>query len=116
MVRPENWRRGEHNQIADYLANRAMDERRSFSDEYEWPFPGMALNRCNFIAHSDGGSRLDCSASAWVIEVGVWVGAAWEYRVLARAGTFFERRISSFAAECIALEACVTRMKAFLVT
>ena len=60
---------------------------------------------CNLVVHSDGGTRSkNCSAGAWVLEVGRIEKQQWTCCVLARGGTFLSDPISSFLAEGIALE------------
>ena len=56
------------------------------------------------MVHSDGGTRCNaCSASAWILDVGMWDGERWNAHHLAMGGTFYPEPISSFTAECLAV-------------
>ena len=104
---PVTWHPRGRNIVADHLANYTMDYGESWGKCLEWPFIGTSLAECNFVAHSDGGTRASaCSASAWIVEVGVIQGGRWIYRPLAMGGTYFSEPISSFLAEALGLEEC----------
>ena len=104
---PVMWKRRGLNTVADYLANFTMDSARSWSKSFTWPFPGMSISDCNLAAWSDGGSRrYRCAASAWIVEVGAYEHGAWKFHPLAMGGAYFNTPISSFHAECLALEEC----------
>ena len=105
---PVVWTRRERNQKADFLANLTMDRAATWATANDWPFEGWSLNECNLVAHTDGGTRRakNCSASAWIVEVGRLTKDGWEYKNLAIGGTYFEKAISSFSAEALALLEC----------
>jgi hypothetical protein len=110
---PVAWQRREKNKIADYLANLTMEHKNTWSREAAWPFPGYSLEEVNVLAHSDGGTRHgQCSAAAWVVELGLFLEGRWIYKVLSMGGTFFQTPISSFSAELRALESCSQCVKA----
>ena len=95
--------------LADYLANLqfALDNGKSWSRTSDRPFQGHTVKDCNLVVWSDGGTRRDkCSSSAWFAEVGHYSHARWNFRPLAMGGTYFEKPISSFVAETLALHEC----------
>jgi len=101
---PIIWRPRERNITADYLANYTMDNGASWSKRFRWPFPGWRTEACNFVLHSDGGTRrAQCSASAWALDVGKFADGLWQFERLAMGGTFSATPISSFTAESFAL-------------
>ena len=72
--------------------------------------------QCNIVVHSDGGTRAGtCSATGWIVEVGVHDGCTWVFRPLVMAGTYISSPISSFHAEALALEECVLFVSRLLV-
>ena len=76
----------------------------SRSHVFGWPFSSDKLAECNCMIHSDGGTRATrCSASAWILDVGVFDGEKWVAHHFAMGGTFYAEPISSFSAECLAL-------------
>ena len=112
---PVIWRKREHNLVADFLVNFTMDSQGSWSKHFDFPFPGVAFDSCNFIVYSDGGTRAQsCSATGWVIEVGRFVDEAWDFRPLVMSGRFFATPISSFQSEALALEECTLFLLKFL--
>ena len=62
---------------------------------------------------SDGGSRSDCSASAWVLCVWATRGGKRKLVPAIAGGIFFPEPISSFAAETIALEEATKELKSW---
>ena len=67
---PVQWRRRDRNVVSDFLVNYTMEKAESWSETFDWPFPGKDMNDCVLLAHSDGGTRYkNCSASAWIVEV-----------------------------------------------
>ena len=101
---PVTWRRREQNTAADHLVNYTMDTRASWSECLDWPFPGHRLSDCNVILHADGGTRSrQCSASAWVLDVGIFTSTGWKFEPLVFGGHFYDEPISSFTAEALAL-------------
>ena len=112
---PVAWKRRHLNEIADYLVNFTMDSGTSWSREFDWPFRNVTLTDCNLVAHADGGTRANkSSASAWVVEAGVFIDGQWSYKPIAMSGTYFESPISSFTAETAALAECTTFVKRLL--
>ena len=90
--------RGE-NVTADFLANYTMDTAASWSKCFDWPFAGRQVQDCNFVIRSDGGTRCgQCSAAAWVVDVGLFTEGCWDFRRLGMGGTFMPSPISSFSA------------------
>ena len=65
---------------------------------------------CDFVYPVIG----KCSASAWIMEVGLLHNGSWDYKPLAMGGTFFSRPLSSFLAETLALEECTLFLKRIL--
>ena len=112
---PVLWRPRGYNVIADYLANLTMDEGVDWIREFPWPFHNCELNCCNIVSHSDGGARPNCSAAAWLVEVGVWQNCAWVYRPIAMGGVFLKAHVESFEAECLALERCSAYVNTLIV-
>jgi len=102
---PVVWQRREFNQMADYIVNHTMDEKRSWHQIFEPQVQNFSIAEANLIIHSDGGTRAaQCSAAAWVVEACVIRdGHAYTFP-LAMAGTYMENPISSFSSEAIALE------------
>ena len=113
---PVQWQRRIHNLVADGLVNYTMDVERTWFRTFDWPFHGESLESCNVRVHSDGGTRRHrCSASAWVMEVGVLMSdLEWLYRPIAMSGTYFKEPESSFATESWALEEATEFMKRLL--
>jgi len=104
---PIIWRPRDKNVTADYLANYTMDIGSSWYKCFDWPFPGWSFNDCNFVVHSDGGTRrAQCSSSAWVIDVGRFADGSWQFRRFAMGGTYSAAPLSSFTAESLALAEC----------
>ena len=103
---PVAWRRREYNVIADHLANYTMDVQKTWSVDFDWPYPTKSLRECSLIVHSDGGARgRSCAASAWVVEV---LSDRGDARPLAMGGTFHSTWIDSFWSEAAALAECST--------
>ena len=72
------WHRRDRNVIADFVTNHTMDRKESWSKDFEWPFPGMAPQDLNIMAHSDGGSRRGmCSATGHALVAARRGGRAW---------------------------------------
>ena len=67
----------------------------------------------NVVAFSDGVSRNDCSASAWVLCVWATRGGKRKLIPVIAAGIFFPAPISSFAAEAVALEEATKELKSW---
>ena len=102
---PVIWRRREKNIVADFLVNRTMDSRLTWSKHVDLPASVRSVSDCNVVVHSDGGTRAgSCSATGWVVEVGSPINGVWQYSILAISGTFISTPISSFLAEALALE------------
>eukprot|EP00973_Karenia_brevis_P075899 10544498-Karenia_brevis.AAC.2 len=111
---PVIWTRRENNQLADYLCNYTMDSRRSswrherhVGDE---DFSGIG----NLLVFSDGGTRPDCSASAWLVGHLIKSKEGWRFKPRVAAGMYFEAPISSFMAEAIALENAALELERLL--
>ena len=101
--------------IAGFCTNHTMNIQETWCQTFDWPFEHHNLKDVNIVIHSDGGTRRHrCSASAWIVEVGVIVKGAWIFKPLAMAGTFFSVPISSFAAELLALEESALFVKSLL--
>ena len=101
--------------IADYLANYKMDLKKSWFEVFDWPFADHKLDDCNLLAHCDGGSKHhSCSASAWIVEACIFVKGQWLRKVVAMNGTYFDLQISSFIAETVALNECLTFIRHLL--
>ena len=112
---PVIWKRRNENVIADYLANHTMNIRKSWFEVFDWPFEGHRVDECNLLVHSDGGTRCNrCSSAAWIVEVCVFQQGRWFRKPLAISGTYFDSPISSFTAECVALEECSIFIKQLL--
>ena len=60
------WTRRGNNSVADYLCNRTMDIVKGTWRE-ERQKPDEVDPSSNIVIFSDGGTRTDCSASAWVL-------------------------------------------------
>ena len=105
---PVLWAKRDRNSVADYyLCNHIMDTLQCAWSEVRDPDD---LPKGNVVVFSDGGTRTDCSASAWVLCVlqnGVLVPKV-------AGGLFFKPPISSFAAETIALEQATEELKAWM--
>ena len=94
-----------------------MDVGESWTKSLDWPFPGRTLRECNLVVHSDGGRRQGkCSASAWILEVGLLLNGDWCFRPLAMGGSSHPAEISSFAAEAVALEEATLFIKRIVET
>ena len=112
---PVMWKQRGQNTISYFLANYTMDNQRSWLETFEWPYDDHALDNCNVIAHSDGGTRRDrCSASAWIVESCVLREGKWIREPLAMGGTHYDNPISSFSAEALALQACILFVRRLL--
>ena len=73
------------------------------------------LTKVNFVLHFDGGTRgQTCSASAWILEVGVKRGNAVCEFPLAMGGQYLDAFVPAFTAELIALEACTDKLRAMV--
>ena len=111
---PVLWRRREHNQIADFLVNHAMDTRSSWMTEVPPAIPDFTILDANIVCHSDGGTRAgSCSAAAWILEAIVSRDGFTHTFTIASRGIFLDSPVSSFTAEAIALDdavAYVSRM------
>ena len=101
-----------HNIVADYLCNYSMDHCTTWSHVFNDELP----TEFNMLMHSDGGSRYDCGSAAWVIEAAFREDDLWKLRPMAIAGTYFDKRVSSFTSEASALYACVAAAKAFILS
>ena len=102
---PVIWNRREANVIAEYLVKYTMNERRTWIHELVWPLPGIDHAACNYLVHSDGGTRKDqCSAAGWIVEVLHLQDGVWSRDLLARGGNYIHLPVSSFLAESIGLE------------
>ncbi len=111
---PVAWKRRELNVVADYLVNFTMDNEQTWCRSFNWPFATSTLDQCNLAAWSDGGTRSGkkvCSASAWIVEVGIYQNRSWHFRPLAMGGTYFAAPLSSFTVECFALQECASFLK-----
>ena len=109
---PVYWKRREMNKTADYLVNFTMDEARSWTYDFQWPFEGHAPHECNFVAYADGGTRNGTSsAAAWFVEVGFYHTSGWTFKPISMGGHFLSEPESSFLAESIALEECLRILK-----
>ena len=107
-------RKREHNARADHLVNYTMDCQSTWTRHLDWPFDGIAFDDCNYIAHSDGGTRKDqCSAAAWIIEAVLNRDSHAETKPIAMAGIYISTPVSSFLAESIALDECTSFLKQF---
>ena len=104
---PIMWTHRENNKLADYLCNRTMDD---VKGEWREVRDYSAERARNVVVFSDGGTRADCSASAWALCV---VIGQTLHPVIA-AGIFFQVPISSFAAEAIALENATRELRQWL--
>eukprot|EP00973_Karenia_brevis_P000615 87075-Karenia_brevis.AAC.1 len=81
-----------------------MDQATSWSKCFDWPFPHCRLDECNLVLHVDGGTRKgSCSASAWLLDVGVFRNGTWDVSHFAMGGTYHDSPLSSFYAESLAL-------------
>ena len=85
-----------------------------------FPLPSCVLGEraCNYTFHSDGGTRAEmCSGTGWTMDVCVTMPGrdAGTHRVAA-AATFLAQPISSFTAECIALDQATAAFHRFLLT
>ena len=100
------WRRREHNKIADHIANESMKFRKSFSYRNQEFLHAIRLGNANTLVFSDGGSwETEAIASAaWVAFVlgGHWGENKNEAHFLAAEGIFINSRISAFQAELTA--------------
>ena len=104
---PIMWTPRENNKLADYLCNRTMDD---VKGEWREVRDYSAERARNVVVFSDGGTRADCSASAWALCV---VIGQTLHPVIA-AGIFFQVPISSFAAEAIALDNATREFRQWL--
>jgi len=92
-----------------------MDVKETWARHMEWPFEGASIMECNVVVHSDGGTRANnCSAAAWVVEVGLFRAGKWKYHTLAMSGTYLDHAVSSFLVESIALEEASLFLRRFL--
>ena len=108
---PITWVRRHNNLVADHLVNYTMDLRESWTKLIQPPGMARDIGACNFVCHSDGGTRgADCSAAAWVIEAVVQEGDCRLTFPIAMAGTFMSPAIHSFKAEAIALDQVTTAL------
>ena len=96
---PVRWRHREHNKKADWLCNYTMDRAATWEHvvdiDISPPF--------NLLIHSDGGSRAECAAAAWLVES---IDLNGTLQLVAMAGIYIPQKLSSFEAEGIALSAC----------
>ena len=104
---PVLWAKRDRNSVADHLCNRTMDTLRcAWSEVRDSDVDPLG----NAVIFSDGGTRSDCSASAWVLCIlqnGILVPRV-------AGGLYFNPPISSFAAETIALEKATDELRAWL--
>ena len=92
-----------------------MDRKETWSKSLDWPFPGYKMEDINIIAHSDGGARWSkCSSAAWVVQGAIYSDGHWSHKVLSQGGVYLDTPVSSFSAECYALESCLDAMKKLL--
>ena len=111
---PVSWNRRTGNVVADALANRAMDIGEDWKSILDFPH-SLLGQRCNFLFHSDGGTRVgQCSGTGWILEAFA-PDRVLPYRVAA-AATFIACPISSFTAECLALDHATEAFDRFLRT
>eukprot|EP00959_Pyramimonas_sp_CCMP1952_P321678 6731239-Pyramimonas_sp.AAC.1 len=92
---PVRWMDRSHNVLAYSLCNFTMDRRSSWR-EVRQP-AGVIPPGANLLAFSDGGTREDCSASAWALGTVAEAG----YEIVAVAGVLHEPPIHSFMAKAI---------------
>ena len=104
---PIRWEHREHNKVADYLCNLTMDVKRCTWRETR---NADILLESNLVIFSDGGTRAECSASAWVLCAAIKEATI---PILA-GGIYFPQPISSFTAEAIALEKATEETIAWL--
>ena len=97
---PVLWSKRENNRLADHLCNVTMDRKRSWREDRRVDIPEF----CNFMVFSDGGSRKDCSASAWVIGFLSTADGHMRLTPCLSGGIYMETRVNSFLAEAIAFE------------
>ena len=102
---PGLWKPRGDNLVADFLVNVTMDQCRSWSKTFDWPFNARHPTDCVFVVHSDGGRRCSsCAACAWIVEVGHRFEGKLVIEPLAMSGTFMNFDVSSFVAETLALQ------------
>ena len=115
---PVVWTSRDGNILADAVVNAAMD--RGHDVKHVFPLPRSVLGQraCNFVFHSDGGTRAErCSGAGWTMDASVTAtdGVANTHRVAA-AATYLAQPTSSFKAECIALDLATEAFQRFLHT
>ena len=107
---PVKWVRRSRNVVADYLCNVTMDQRQTWHEVFRELLP----QDFNILVHSDGGSRSQCSAAAWIAEACFMYEGAWKTIPIACSGVFFECRMSSFSAEAWALYHAINFCEKFI--
>lgn len=68
----------------------------------------------NVVIFSDGGARTNFSARTWVVSVLVDADGVQKLVPMVDAGLYFQEPISSFAAEAIALEQAMLKLRQWL--
>ena len=94
--------------LIDYLCNLTMNQKKT---SWRQARKATAPSECNWLVYSDGGTRADCSASAWII----CAVADGTIVLVVVGGIFFPEPVSSFAAEAIALEEATKELHAWLI-
>lgn len=108
---PVLWAKREHNSVADHLCNKTMDNMQgSWREERQV----NCRRGDNVVIFSDGGTRSTCSASAWVLCVFLDRNGEKKLIPVVAGGLYFEKPISSFTAEAIALEHATQELLSWL--
>ena len=108
---PVRWARREHNVVADYLCNYAMDHCTTWHHIFSVSLPDCF----NVVFHSDGGARPHCGAASWIAEASYFdeLAGTWVLKPIAISGVYYETPQSSFTAEALALYHCTNFLKIF---
>ena len=100
------WRRREHNRVADFAANATMDDGQNFSYRNHELMHAIQAGNANILTFSDGGyrPREKVSAGAWVSYVlgGHWGSESTDVHLLAAEGIVIDNPTSAFFAELVA--------------
>ena len=110
---PVIWTRRDNNKLADYLCNWTMDVKKT-SWRNERPKNPHCPGDSNVLVFSDGGTRPECSASAWVLGTTSCIDGNLQFTPMITAGIFFENPVKSFMAETVAFEQACRELELYL--
>ena len=106
------WRKREHNKIADCIANFTLKSKHSFSHRNEELLAAIRRGNANILTFSDGGywAEDNLAVGAWVSYVlsGHWGDSG--VHLLAAEGIFIDTPANAFLAEMIAAESALSFM------